>query len=197
MNYFKKVDWQSSNEDYWKTASEDIQYKIWNEKNIMYIAFQCSMTKKDFNIAFDLFTKDKYGMKVHRGFYNAFNKAKNVIIADIISCVMLYNIDKAVIVGYSEGGVYASLLHQELKYANVLNISVETYTYGCCNYLLFPNKNILKRFEGVTNIVSKNDIVTMFPIAYRRGGKDITLINDTIIPSTFQHLQEYYKRSLI
>ena len=192
-NYFNKVNWSTNEEGYWSEAKNNVNYRIWIENKIMYVAFQHTIDTKDFEIDFNFYTRlDSNGLRIHRGFSRAYEASSYEIIIKIAT--KLVKVNEIIIIGYSMGGVYASLLHADLKRLFSL-YKISTYVYGCPNFLLKGSKNDL--FNDITYICNEGDLVTITPPFYKKGNNIVKLKNKNKFPSLFNHLEEYYERSYI
>lgn len=180
----------------WSTAGDNTQYRVEVIDDTVYLLFQGSSQDQDWKYNFDFpataYKDQPVPWKAHRGFVNAWQVAQDQIMMDVAK---VKGRRKLIIAGYSHGGALAILAHEDLFYHNA---DPETYTFGAPRVLWLPKKKIRERFENLTNIVNRGDIVTHVPpylIGYRHVGK-IHRIGQHRMVSHRPHYQDQYKESL-
>ena len=192
-NYFNKVDWSTNRPNYWNKTKEGVNYRVRSEGRKLYVAYQHTIDNRDFRTDFDFWTrKDSRGLRIHRGFSRAYESSSYEVLINIAR--QLTDIDEVILIGYSAGAVYASLLQLDLKKLFPL-YKISTYAYGCPNFILWGSNSNL--FKDVTYICNEGDLVTMSPPFYKKGKNIVKLKNKDKFPSLFNHLEEYYERSLL
>jgi hypothetical protein len=180
----------------WSTAGNDTQYRVEVIDDIVYLFFQGSSQDRDWKYNFDFpatpYKNQPVPWKAHRGFVNAWKAAEDQVMMDVAK---VKGKRKLIIAGYSHGGALAVLAHEDLFYHHA---DPTTYTFGAPRVLWLPKRSILSRFEKLTNIANRGDIVTHVPpclIGYCHAGKAKRIGCNRMI-SHFPHYKEAYKESL-
>lgn len=170
MNY----EWAMSGP--WITKGEtDTQYKYFQDKNTLYIAFQGSISKEDWRQNFSFWVQPYRDMPVrwfaHAGFVEKWKSVEDEILS------LAEKSENICVSGFSQGGAIAVLAHESIRFHD-LNKSVQTVTWGCPRVVWCWNLHrISHRFEGITRHERFWDIVTHVPPAlfgYLHVGKRLT-----------------------
>lgn len=161
----------------YETAGHDVNYAFIQEDNTLYIYFQGSSSWLDWVRNF-LFTKKVYKeFRVHRGFYDAYEEVRNIILDKVYN---IYNQElQIIIVGYSHGGALCTLCLEDLVYHFPL-LDIKGYAFESPRSVKAPKK-IRDRWKNLTLIRNGCDIVTHCPpkfLGYNDLGKTIKIKGD-------------------
>lgn len=162
----------------YETSGNDVNYAFLQEDDILYIFFQGSSSWLDWVRNF-LFTKKIYKeFRVHRGFYNAYSEARNIILDKVYN---LYSHElKIVVVGYSHGSSLCTLCLEDLVYHFPL-LNIKGYAFESPRCVKAP-KEIRERWKNLTRIQTNWDIVCHCPpkfLGYTNVGSEIKIKGDT------------------
>jgi triacylglycerol lipase len=173
----------------WKTAGEDVQYKIINK--VLYLAGSNSFTdwKHNFDFPIEPYKKMPIVWYAHRGFISAWKSARDKILFDT------KNNSVHTIVGYSFGGALATLAHEDyiFNYGDGIN----TYTFGSPR-VVWDSSGIKSRFDKLIRVKVNGDIVTHLPFAFlgfNHVGKCITY-GPKSFPRIMKHIPREYLAQL-
>lgn len=184
----------------WETwcSENDIQvHAVWKEFEL-FIYFQGSSSVKDWLVNFNYPIKPYRNMKdgiwlAHGGFVKAYKNIRSKVIE------LAEKADKIYISGYSQGGAYALLAHEDLSF---YDMSVETITYAAPKvFWWFGFWNLKKRMKNLTLVQNRGDIVTKLPfifMGFLHIGKKIKLgkVVHDILPLPKFHYSERYLKNL-
>lgn len=183
----------------WETWNKerDIEVRIeWVEPSILLLTFQGSTSKTDWLINFDFFIKPYKRMDqvwfAHRGYIKSYKSIRDRVLEEAEKAEKVY------VYGFSQGAGYAVLTHEDLKFHGV---AVETVAYAPPRVFWFLFlKRIADRFEDLTIVINRGDIVTMVPpwiMGFRHVGlKKLVGSSLSWIPRIKNHFPEEYKKSL-
>lgn len=162
------------NAEYIHIGEETASYAFERAGNTLYIYFECTNGKKDWENNFDFPAKPYRDMQnkwyAHRGFLRVWKEIEPYLEGKItdpdIKCI--------VIGGYSHGGAIALLCYEYCKF-NRPDAIITGFGYGAPRVVWgFLRKPVKKRFEGFTVIRNGNDLVTHLPpviLGYRHIGR--------------------------
>ena len=159
------------------------EWKYLLKDRVLYLGFKYTDSKKDWwqNFFFlPRLARPYQNMAVtwfvHAGFRLKWKAIKDQVHKVIVENI--YQVDRIVIVGHSQGGASAVLAHEYVKF-NFPRCSVETTTFGAPRAVFFWNSRKIKpRFEGITSYHTYMDIVPHLPpkiFGYKDVGKKVTL----------------------
>jgi len=185
---FKEVDKETDTQWGWEI-----------QEDTLYLKFQGSVSRLDWRQNLDFLAtpyKDmKPKFKVHRGFLGKWKAIQENVQSKITK-----EINKVIIVGFSQGGALALLAHEDIWFNHEqLRESLETYAFGTPRVFswLAPRD----RFENVTYIQYKGDMVCGVPpwfFGYKHMSKNwITIPEGDKWPQWFRihpiHHMEYFE----
>lgn len=147
----------------WITSPKGVQYAFDGET----LYFQCSRDTKDwlYNLAIPV-SAYKNGSSVflmHMGFNTLWHDVRD----DIAKLPYIR------IRGYSQGGVFASMAHEDKLYKT--GFSCDTVVFGCPKFLFLPSDTIQDRFSDVVRMQNKDDLIAKSPPLYSHIGEPLIL----------------------
>ena len=173
----------------WKTTGLDIQYRVVKQGKHAFLYLQGSMSRSDWNLNFNFWIEPYKDMpspwKAHRGFVKAWKSARDEIFKAVGKP------DTLTISGYSHGGALAILAYEDFTFHGV-------YTMGCAfgapRVVWMPSKVVAARFDLLTRIRTRGDLVTKVPpwiMGYRHVGFDKPF-GIWQPPNPWAHLKKHY-----
>ena len=177
-------------------AGIETQYGITGDDDFLYLSIQGSVQKEDWLFNFDFavhpYKNSPEPWFVHRGFAKCWDAAKDQIAREVAATIQGR---KLVITGYSHGAAIAVMAHEYFYWHGY---EPETIGYGGPRVLWMPSKKILARFEKLTLIKRRGDLVTIVPFAwmgFRHAVKQI-LIGKPALTWWRRHLIPEYTEAL-
>lgn len=141
----------------YEQVGDKVNYAFKEEQDTLYIFFECSNGIEDWRANFD-FKKQVYGLfKVHRGFYDCYYQARNIVLDKVYSKEW----KQVIVVAYSHGSALATICHQDIKY-HFPNLDLKTYAFESPR-VFKVSKQYLFYWEGLTRIEDNWDIVCHVP----------------------------------
>lgn len=151
-----------------------LQYKVINR--VLY--FQCSSGDEDWRSNFDFPAIPYKNMEnvfyVHRGFLAMWKEARDIIAT----------LDFDVIIGYSQGAVFASLAYEDTLFTK--HVKCPCITFGSPRFLFMPSKHTKDIFKDVLRVKNPTDLVTHVPfvlMGFQHIGCKIVLENKAKKPN--------------
>lgn len=181
----------------WETwnIERDIQIRIEKQDKKVFIYFQGSSTGIDWRVNFTFWIKPYKRMETtwyaHRGFVVSYKSIRDRILEEIEGAEEVH------VSGFSQGAAYAIMTHEDLKFNNY---NVKTVAYAPPRVFWFwNNKKIEERFEDLTLVINRGDIVTKVPFwifGYRHNGKKLKIGKRFRIPHWKHHYPIEYEKNL-
>ena len=173
----------------YEQIGSEVNYAFVEEKDTLYIYFECSASKQDWKSNFD-FKKTLYDglFKVHRGFYDCYYQVRNIVLDKAYS----KNWKEVVIVGYSHGGALVQFALQDIKW-HLPNLDVKGYAFESPRALKVQ-KELRFYWETLTRIQNNWDLVCHVPpklFSFDDLGKEIKIKGDTKLVEN--HLPKFIK----
>ena len=177
----------------WNTGKGDVQWKIERDAGRPVLSFQCTKGEKDWRRAFDIavkpYTNQKEIWYAHRGWAKGWDGIKDDVMDALMGQI-------PVILGFSAGGAYATLAHENIYYTHALYPT--TITFGSPQ-TIWLSWNVAWRFDGVTNVVVSGDPIPGAPgsvFGYHHVGKRVTVGKKLYFPNIASHTPDAYRRAL-
>lgn len=157
----------------YETVGIDVQYQIKKIDGILYLLFQESTSKKDWEINFDfpvkVYKKQENTILAHRGFVKAWKSCNDIIMDNFIKAITdeYKMINKIVIAGWSYGGAMAQLAAEDLHFRT--HIKPVLITYGSPKILFGrkPKKYFTSCIDKESKqFANRSDLVTKVPPFY-------------------------------
>lgn len=181
----------------WETWNEerDIQVRIEKTESAHYVFFQETRTKMDWKINFTFWIKPYKRMNTtwfaHRGFVLSYKSIRDRLLKEIKDA------ETIVVSGFSQGAAYAILAHEDLKFHGY---DVRTIAFAPPRVFWFWNLwKIRNRFEELTLVINRGDIVTKVPFfwwGYIHQGAKIKLGKRFRLPLHIYHQPDEYEKEL-
>lgn len=115
----------------YKNVGDDVDYLCFVKDGIIYLYFESSRTKRDwqnnFNFPRKIYKKQDSCLKVARGWGDAYKSCNDLIMKELIELTEDYPFCPVVIVGHSYGGAMAVLAAEDLHYRTHIMPSVITF----------------------------------------------------------------------
>lgn len=192
--------------DYTKELTTDTDYKYKMVNDVLYIAFQGSISFKDWVYNFKFFKKPYKNMKqiwfAHKGYIKKYKSVESKIINLIINIKLQMQLSKIIISGHSQGGALAILCHESIwfKFPEYRD-KLQTITFGSPRVIgLVSSLKIKERFKNVIRYEQFWDIVIRIPFSfllYKHIGKRKRIGNRWYQPNfKFLYTHMHYKKYL-
>jgi hypothetical protein len=153
--------------NYWKTVGDDVQYAIFSDEEYLYLAFQQSVSKRDWQVNFNfpakLYKNQKSCILAARGWGNAYKSCNDEIMNDFITKLKADVRKKPVICGWSYGGAMSLLAAEDLHYRTGHKPTVITYGAPKPLFGLKTKNYVLSCVSEVYQYTHVNDLVTIMP----------------------------------
>lgn len=148
----------------WITSKMGVQYAVIEDT----LYFQCSRSVKDwlFNLTFpaSAYKQAEIQFYMHSGFKAMWHDVRD----DIAKLEFTH------IRGYSQGAVFACMAHEDRLYGR--EDICDTIVFGCPKFLYKPSIALQNRFDCITRLQNKDDIVTKVPpFGYKHIGQPFNL----------------------
>jgi hypothetical protein len=176
----------------WHTTGDDVQYRVEDAPGkVGRLFFQCSASDRDwinnFNFPAMPYKRMDFPWYVHSGFLKAWKSCRDTI-ADLVK-----DYEGLEIVGYSHGAALATFAHEDFLFTH--GVYPRTITFGGPKVLWMPCP-VKGRFDGMTRVLVRGDIVGMLPpLGYEHVGRQ-KLIGPWSWPSTKKHEPSAYRKYL-
>ena len=151
----------------YKNVGDDVDYCIFVKEEKIYLAFEGSRTKRDWqnnlNFPRKIYKKQYSCLKAARGWGDAYKSCNNIVMEELISVMDDYPFFPVVIIGHSYGGAMAVLAAEDLHYRTRTMPSVITFGAPKC---LFGNKSkkyVKSCCVEITQYQHVHDIVPRMP----------------------------------
>ena len=174
----------------WKTTGLDVQYRVVKQGKHAFLYLQGSVSLSDWKLNFDFWVEPYKDMpspwKAHRGFVKAWKSARDEIFQAV------GNPDILTISGYSHGGALAIIAHEDFTFHGLSFVT--SYAFGSPRVVWKPSKTIASRFNMLTRVRTRGDLVTKVPpwiIGYRHVGSDKPA-GIWMPPNHWAHKPEHY-----
>ena len=181
----------------WETWNKERDIQVRTEKvdNTLYIFYQGSTTDIDWKINFTFWIKPYKRMNTiwfaHRGFVLSYKSIRDRILKEA------ENAERIVVSGFSQGAAYAILTHEDLHFNG---FDVRTIAYAPPRVFWFWNLwKIKERFEDLTLVINRGDIVTKIPFflwGYVHQGAKIRIGKRFRLPLHIYHFPNKYEQEL-
>jgi len=193
----------------WTTLPFDLQYRVVIDSDSVFLYFQRSSSKHDWNknLSFiaQAYKDSPVPWKAHGGFLSVWKAGRDTIAKEVLEAFGRTTSRKLYIVGYSHGAAIGLLAHEYFNYrCNIENqdaskkIEIESALFGCPRVLFAPPKQVASRFTTAYRYRVRGDIVTHLPPAFfgfRHVGADRPL-GPLSLRLIYGHTPEAYLRYL-
>ena len=140
---------------------------------VIYVAYRGTSSAKDVFRDMNFFVKEWNGVRLHRGFYNAYSMVKDIGICDELEKSLETNlVEKIIFTGHSLGGALA-IIHfydfaKKMKAKETYGLYLlRTITYGAPRVFVensFEDKDLEAYLtERILRIANKDDLVNSLP----------------------------------
>lgn len=142
----------------YEQIGSEVNYAFVEEKDTLYIYFECSASKQDWKANFD-FKRVVYDglFKVHRGFYECYYQVRNIILDKVYS----KDWEEVIVIGYSHGSTLCGFATQDIRY-HFPNLKLHGYGFESPRFVKVK-KELKYMWNDFTVIRNGTDIVTHVP----------------------------------
>jgi len=186
---------QSATSGPWQTAGLGVQYRIERDGYESRLYFQSTASDSDwlFNLAFPPrpYRDQPIPWRAHWGFATLYKSARDEIIPQVLHA------ERVTVAGFSQGAALTVLAHEDIVFHRGPT-GIQSYAFAPPRVLWLPSPAIRERFEGLTVIRRRGDVVTMVPPwtwGYRHVGRFIK-IGAAALPWPTHHRPEEYEAAL-
>lgn len=158
----------------WQTSGIDVQYRIEQYNNRLYIIFQQTSSKSDwkYNFTFPpiVYKKSPYPWRAHKGFTLLWHSVRDEILDKLAKLVTPAT--EIYLVGFSLGAALAILAHEDIQYHHPA-CYIKTFAFGAPRVAWLLPKIVKERLSGVRIFHRRGDIVQFVPpalLGYRHVG---------------------------
>jgi hypothetical protein len=137
----------------WKTAGDEVQYKLIGDEHILCLCLKDSIIKVNIH-KIKPYKNMLTTWYAHSGFVTAWKSAMDQIVQDVNENI---GNKKLLIMGYGNGASLSVLAHEYFWFQNMNPL---TFAFAPARVIWLPFGNLRKRFKDLFVIKNRGDIVT-------------------------------------
>jgi len=183
----------------WRTAGDDVQYRIADDSEAIRLYFQCTVSESDwlhnFDVAIEPYRAMPCSWAAHRGFVRLWRSVRDGLLSEV-EALLAARARPITVAGYSQGAALATLAHEDIGF-NVLGSVVRGAGFGTPR-VVWGWLTDDRRWAAFHRWNVRGDIVSALPpsaMGYRHVGVRHDL-GTFAFPSAERHKPEYYEQWL-